>query len=254
MKKINLEKFRKELNKQYDPNSPIMFHLKYSEVMNACREIRVSSGAGSGFIFKYKNKNFLVTAAHVVKDKRRVSKRKVSLTQFDGTLYTFNGEIFYHENKECDVCVIKLPDDYIAISVLEYQYQQIVVGEEYFYFGYPGSVDTSLAITPIKGSGTPISVIRRGIISTFNEQDDIHYMLVDSLATAGFSGSPLVGFDKKGNSFVIGVINSSNMEAENIVDQHENEQELWSVAHTGLTEATHILYVIDIIENHELYL
>lgn len=40
-------------------------------------------------------------------------------------------------------------------------------------------------------------MIRRGIISHFGVLDDINFMWIDTIAVGGFSGSPLVKFDKQ---------------------------------------------------------
>lgn len=248
--KRNFKKLIKNQNQIYHPDSPILYNLKYSNTMQACREIRLKKSSGSGFIFEYKDKMFLVTAAHVVINKHRVSKKRLSISTHDGKTYTFDAEIYYHYNKSLDLCVIKLPADYISQTALTYQYGAVEVGEEHLVFGYPGTIDTTYGFD--MKQGTPIPVIRRGIISHFGEEDDISYMWLDTLSVGGFSGSPVIRFDKQLKGSVIGVITNTNIDLTEIYDKEGNELDIYAVQQTGFTKAVHVLYIIDIIEYHQL--
>jgi len=253
MKTYNKRTFNKAFknpNQIYNPNSPIMFHLKYSDTMHACREIVSKDSFGSGFIFTYQDKSFLVTAAHVVINKNRIHRKVLSITTHNGETYTFQAELYYHFNKSLDLCVIKLPDDYVSDASLTYQYGPVEVGEEHFFFGYPGTIDSTFGFD-LK-HGTPLPVIRRGIISHFGVLDDINFMWIDTIAVGGFSGSPLVKFDKQQKGSVIGIITNGNVDLSEIYDKEGNELDMYSVHQTGFTKAIHILYVIDIIEQNNL--
>lgn len=253
MKAYNKRTFKKILknpNQIYNPKSPILYNQKYNHVMKACREIVSKETSGTGFIFEYKAKNYLVTAAHVIINKNRLKNKRISISTHGGDTFTFDAQIYYHYNKELDLCVIKLPDDYVSESSITYRYGAVEVGEEHLFFGYPGTIDTTYGFD-LK-HGTPIPVIRRGIISHFGEQDDISYMWVDTIAVGGFSGSPLVSFDKQLKSSVIGVITNGNLDYAEVYDKEGNELDLYTVQQTGFTKAIHILYVIDIIEYNDL--
>lgn len=60
-KKRTLQKILKNPNQIYNSNSPITFNLKYNNVMKSCREIMSKESSGSGFIYEYKNRIFLIT-------------------------------------------------------------------------------------------------------------------------------------------------------------------------------------------------
>lgn len=248
--KRTYKKLVKNRNQIYNASSPITYNLQYSNFMKACREIILKDATGSGFIFEYKNKILLITAAHVVIHKNRVKKKRISISTHGGETYTFMGQIFYHQNIELDLCVIKLPDDYMSETALSYRYGSVEVGEEHLFFGYPGTINSTYGFD-LK-HGTPIPVIRRGIISHFGEQDDISYMWIDTLAVGGFSGSPLISFDKQLRGSVIGVITNGNLDFAEVYDKDGNELDLYTVQQTGFTKAIHILYVIDIIETNHL--
>lgn len=251
-RKLKIRKRMSKHDQPYDPDYPIINHLKYPNVMNACRDILLKDGSGgTGFIFEYKGKNFLITAKHVIVESRRVKKKQISISIEDDQPLFFEAFIYYHFDKDIDLCVIPLPDNHQVISTLTYRYQPVLVGGDYFMFGYPGVIENTFKETSDKQK-LPIPVIRSGIASHIGVSEGIHYMWLDMISVEGFSGGPVVAFDKSNNSHVIGVATDGNIFARPIVNKKGEEQDYYSYNSTGFTKAIHILYVIDIIEQNNL--
>jgi hypothetical protein len=220
--------------------------------MNACREIILKNGdGGTGFIFNYKNKNFLVTAAHVVVGNRRLKKKQISISMKDDEYLYFEADLYYHHDKNIDICVIPLKSNQYIDSTLSYHDEPVEVGAAYYIFGYPSTIEN----TYVESNNThqiPIPVIRKGIASHIGTSNDIHYTWLDMIAIEGFSGSPVVAFHETNKPYVLGVLTNGNQNANPVVDEDGKELEYYSLSPTGFARAVHIIYVIDIIEQNGL--
>ncbi|WP_025724369.1 S1 family peptidase [Acholeplasma granularum] len=248
VKKLGLKK-NQTINKR---NKPIHYNFKYPKIMESCRQIILEDGSyGTGFIFKYNNQYFIITAAHVIKEKYHIKKKKISIKKIGGTHMFYNAHVYFHPDEDVDICIIKLPENDIPDSYLTFNFEPVTIGETYYMFGFPGAIDITYEYNEEKGS-YPIPVIRKGIASNFQLENDISHIILDAISVPGFSGSPIVRIEDSENFYVVGVLIESNNIFNSIYDSDNIELDYYVHNTSGFSRGIHIAYAIDIIEHYKL--
>lgn len=173
------------------------------------------SGSCSGFVLRYREHDWLVTARHVVTEiivpgnGARIKLRDRSFTVFDK-------EDNPHSDSElvkldmvdfrADVTVFRLWSSDIEFGppLLPVGDNEARATEDVYFLGFPGfDLPPAYGLTP--QPTTPL--IKRAMLSGKANHYDIEVWLLDGMANHGFSGGPVVILDPKSKSYhVFGVL------------------------------------------------
>ncbi|MBZ0304076.1 MAG: serine protease [Anaerolineae bacterium] len=196
---------------------------------------------GTGFTVDQDDRQYLVTARHVVGNIR------------DGDIVDI-----YHDNqwKQTEVKRIEVPRPDIDILVLAPSQQLtpslkffatsegLGVSQDIYFLGFPYGWRSSDAYTLTLNNGFPFPLVKKGIISAFGPNVD--YFLIDGHNNPGFSGGPVVFSDGK-KIKVAGVISGYRISNEPIFDSsgHTN---FYYKYNTGIVKGYDIRFAVDAIK------
>jgi len=209
---------------------------------------------GSSFLIKYKNKDYAITAKHVIQNIpnpifvfNNKSGDKIRRTTHNLN-ETFGYEWAHHSDKDVDLSITPFPvtqeDDLLAINVFQ-SFNDINDGDEVFFMGFPFGLSQSERITPL---------IRQGCVSLKFEIQKIWHrvryapktFLIDGHVSAGNSGSPVFRKPTSGDNIarLYGVITSHI--TSDVLDIRGRSI---GKGNSGLGIASSIDHVIDLIES-----
>ncbi len=153
-------------------------------------QIITPTGTGTGFV--YDPAGLVVTNAHVVKDRGRIT------VILNGVEY--RGQVL-NRNEDADLAVVKVDSDSDFTAVSLGSAGRVALGEDVMALGFPLSSQLGDNLT-----------VTRGIVSARREFEGYEYFQTDAALNPGNSGGPLLNRDGD----VIGVITFGIAEAEGV--------------------------------------
>jgi hypothetical protein len=173
--------------------------------------------SGSGFRFRFNDKEFVITAKHVIFQKDKLlSDLWIKSRNYDGIESdSFDARIEMNENNvtffnNLDIALIELKKEneyHIEtvgnnISIAEaddiIDFDSIEIGSNIFLIGFPSSLTTDHFYDVDR------PLLRTGIVAGKNINDNT--FVIDSLAYYGVSGGPVVQVDSDRNIKIIGIV------------------------------------------------
>ena len=217
-----------------------------TNILTRTFHIRVGDLTGTCFAIDVNNKQYIVTAKHVVSDLLGTSTIAV-----------------FHENiwKDISVTLVGHASDGIDISVLATNFQisttfpivpttaGISLGQDVYFLGFPYAMS---------GGGEevnrnfPLPFIKKAILSCIDFYNDINTLYLDGHNNPGFSGGPVIFQEPNSPDFkVAGVISGFRCQPEPIFQ--ENQATPLSYRYnTGIIISYGIKHAKDIIENNPI--
>ena len=205
-----------------------VFHLKYG------------IGTGTCFAIDYDDRQYLVTAKHVIANLKD-----------DETVEIYNNQNWNKVNVKivghhptADVSVFTI-DTILSKLKLEPTSNGIFYGQDTYFLGFPYDLQD------IDGGrfnrNFPMPLVKKATLSCFMIDETGEYMLLDGINNPGFSGGPVVFTMKNSQDFrVAGII--SGFRFENEPTFHQNRQTPITVrANTGIIFAYDIKNAISLI-------
>ncbi len=180
----------------------VVLRIRQEPKFTSDTEIEVQEttvGHGSGFVCEYQGKSFVITAAHVVGDKKPGEFLKAVVKNKAGSWVGEKSVPVLTVDKSRDLAVLSLnvsPDACCPAGFPEPAHDissRLRVGVDVYYYGFP--------YVPEEGKYVP--VVQKGMIAGFDERTDgkDRYVL-QGLANPGNSGGPVFTPDSK----VIGIV------------------------------------------------
>jgi Trypsin-like peptidase domain len=206
-----------------------------TNILTRVVRIKCGNNTGSAFTIEKDNKQFLVTAKHVV-------------SQFSGSIEIFHEQVWKTArptwlkttNEDADVAVMHFTFDISPRYNLPTTCAEIILSQNVYFLGFPFGLSGN---TEKINNHFPLPFVKCGILSALlTEQNGNLIFLVDGHNNKGFSGGPLVYY-KNGNPAlelrVCGVISAYKSEEKQVMHNGVN---------TGLTvgENTGIVVAHDI--------
>lgn len=149
--------------------------------------IRKDSSMGTSFLISNNQKNYWVTAKHVLGKIKNNQKIAFYILQ-DTSWLLATGTVFIHTNPQIDIAVIS-PDDTSTINAIKLDQTTIVLGDEGFFLGFPFGLKTN-----DKGKmnkGFPFPLIKKCVFSGGYNENGIQMFFLDGNNNPGFSGGPV---------------------------------------------------------------
>jgi hypothetical protein len=224
------------------------------EILQRIIYIKVGNNCGTGFVAIYKNKSYLITAAHLFDSRADIQKLEI---RQDTSWKLVDCKVYFSTNKKVDAAVLssKLLDDVHKGIYFGDSSTIFAFGDIGFFFGYPfgyGSPDHENV-----NGGFPLPIIKRATLAGDYDFDGVNYFLLDGFNNPGFSGGPVLFHStnpNKGDSlFLIGVVKGYLPQYDTIYirkSQHPiiKKAKLPYKENSGIFAATEVQYVVEIIE------
>lgn len=201
---------------------------------------------GTGFLTKVQGIVYLITAKHVIKDKRTDALKPAEVFIFfnskNGTLSLrsltrfkeeYNVDWIFHQNPEVDIAMIPFGIDLATddVKVLSeeifYPSKEIIELLEVFFLSYQPGIETIKKISPI---------VRGGMISIINEDKTFY---IDGFAFPGNSGSPVflrfspLAVDKEGDPYFLTLREGLGIKLVGIMGEYLSYHEVAISTQTG---------------------
>ena len=218
-----------------------------TNVIHRTFHIQVGDSTGTCFTIDNNNKQYLVTARHVVKD-------------LNGTC----GIRIFHENqwKEIQVTVVGHCEGEIDISVLTAPLQLsptfpleatsagMVYGQDVYFLGFPYGMTGEIGSL---NRDFPLPFVKKAIVSCMYSTDDgVQMSFLDGHNNPGFSGGPVVFKEQNRNDYKIASVISGFRYTEEPVYQGDNPVPLAYRYNTGIIISYGIKHAIDVIESNPI--
>lgn len=173
--------------------------------------------SGSGFRIRSKEKDYIVTAKHVIYNKDKLlTDLWIKSRNYDGTdIDGYSAKVDLNERNvitfdNLDIAIIKLEEEFnftiesegtdISFATIDdvIAFEQIKISSSIFLVGFP----SSLTIDDFYDVDRPL--LRTGIVAGKNINKTT--FIIDSLAYYGVSGGPVVQKDDDGSIKIIGIV------------------------------------------------
>lgn len=162
------------------------------------------SSTGTCFMIYENQKNYIVTAKHVLGKISNKQKIKFSIQQ-NGNWSELSGEVLLHSNPQIDVAVIITNFDTLYTHAIKIGSTYPILGQEGFFLGYPLGIATHDNIM----DGFPIALVKKCTFSGSFSQNGVIGFFLDGHNNPGFSGGPVLFRDFNNKSsvpYLIGII------------------------------------------------
>ncbi len=208
--------------------------------------IRVGDSTGTCFTVDVDNKQYIITAKHVVCDLEGTTAIKV-----------------FHENqwKNIDVTVVGHCDGEIDVSVLSANIQVsptypleptsagMVYGQDVYFLGFPyGMVGEAGPMN----RDFPLPFVKKAIVSCMDFQGGIQTHFLDGHNNPGFSGGPVIFKENNRNDYKVASVISGYRQAVEPVYQNGSPVPLELRANTGIIISYGIKHAVDLIKGNPI--
>lgn len=198
---------------------------------------------GTAFTLDIKNKQYLITARHLLADPENTES---VLFLHEGVWKTLRVNVIGVARGEVDIAVLAPAIRLSPAFPLEATQKDMVLGQDMYFVGYPYKMWADMG--EILG-GRPAPFIKKGTLSSaFSTADSARRLFVDAINNEGFSGGPLL-FKPQGQiEFrVAGVVAGFKTEYETVLDEHGEKTNMTVAYNTGFLLAYDIKYAVDMI-------
>jgi len=229
-----------------------------ANILQRTLKIKYNERIGTCFTLDIENKQYVITARHIVQG---IAK---------------NDEIEVYQNSQWNKLPVKLVglgENGIDIAVMALPQQLplsppplipvkdagLFLSQDIYFLGFPYGLQTD--VSPEINLSFPLPLVKKGIISSFKwDNGKISYMLLDGHNNPGFSGGPVFcpplgnGTQESKQVGVIGVISSYLYTWEKTFKGQTTESELigYYQSNTGIILAYSINHAISIIHRNPI--
>jgi len=211
--------------------------------------IRVGQEYGTAFLIDYKERQYLVTAKHLVK----------GLPSKDATIQLY--EIFQWTDLKVDILNCKSSEvDAVALRFDKPEKISIdpgveaspithVIGSAVFFFGFPNFGRELGLHTTLAKTGQHLPMVKKGILSASDWSDkDANLLYFDAFNNRGFSGGPIVAFDTTSKKWQIVAVVSGYLNEANQVRLQGHMVDSQELANSGVMIGYNIRHVLEAID------
>lgn len=213
-----------------------------SNIYNRVFFIRVDQ-YGTAFTVDIDEKQYLVTARHLVADPNATTSLKF---MHNNTWQDLPVKLVGVGRAEVDIAVFATDIRMSPRFVLEPTTKGMMIGQDVYFVGYPYKMWTDAGPAL---AGRPCPFIKKGTLSSsFDMGDGVRRLFVDAINNEGFSGGPLVFAPHGTNDFQIaGVVSKFKTEREPVLDKDGIDTGMAVEYNTGFLIAYDINYVVKLI-------
>ncbi|MBK8681075.1 MAG: trypsin-like peptidase domain-containing protein [Bacteroidetes bacterium] len=145
------------------------------------------SATGTCFLIESNQKNYWVTAKHVLGQVKNNQKIDFYILH-DNSWTISSGIVLLHSNPSIDIALI-VPSDTTKVNAISIRQVEAVLGDEGFFLGYPFGMRTN-DNSKLNG-GFPFPLIKKCVFSGNYNENGLNILIFDGNNNPGFSGGPI---------------------------------------------------------------
>lgn len=168
-----------------------------SNVFLRVLKIRVGNDVGTAFTLDVDQRQYVVTAKHIVGD----LPLDTSIDIYTSGAWNAEHVKAFHAAKGIDVSVL-VPDRLLTVTFpLEPKQAGVYFGEDAYFLGFPYGFDSGVNFD----NGHPIPSVKKGLYMTQFKEGNASQIYLDGYNNPGFSGAPIVYRDLSKSNVVFNV-------------------------------------------------
>lgn len=207
--------------------------------------IQYGNGTGTCFTIDIDNRQYLVTAKHVVSG---FPQEGVVSLYHDGCWKEGRAKLVGHANDPIDITVLSLdfqlsPSLALPASEAEMQY-----GQDVYFLGFPyGWFSNAWELQ------TPMPFVKSAILSNIIHENGVHCFFLDGNNNPGFSGGPVVFTPRdKPNDFRVAAVVSGFQSEQLQIYSQEQPTGLVYQQNTGIIITYSIRHAVELIKQNPI--
>ena len=203
-------------------------------------EIRVGNITGTSFTIERHEKQYLVTARHIVGG---LSPKNAEVEIFQGSDWKkLKVDILLPKNPNVDIAVLKIPEPLSITYEFVPDSKGVFFGQEVYFLGFPHGLHTSAL-------GTQIPFIKRATLSAQDRTDPAGTVwYFDGFNNPGFSAGPVVFQDMNDKKWKVAAVVKGYVEE--TAKAHIGQQDVDTniLVNSGILVGYDIQYALDAID------
>lgn len=214
-----------------------------SNILQRVFALRVGMEQATGFTIEVDNRQYLITARHVVSN----SPPAIEICH-DNKWVKVPIKLLGVEPEGVDIAVIVLPQQLSSLLPIQLGIKGSFLSQDVFFVGFPyGIMIDGHALN----AGFPMPLVKHGIIAAFGNGSGAPF-LVDGINNPGFSGGPVIRSDNPKNPTIIGVVSGYKSVQESVYKEKDKTTDLTVPINTGLLVAFNIEHAINAIKKNPI--
>ena len=224
-----------------------------TNVIHRTLQIKMGNSIGTACVIDRNDRQYLVTARHVVEGIRPRDNIEIS---FEQKWHPIEIEVVGLGKGEIDVAVLAGTVQLAPTHLLEASLAGMTYGQSLYFLGFPfgwngGGEEIN--------DGRPLPFVKAGIVSTLYSNESRSLFYIDGYGNRGFSGGPVVFVPGERQASeatpfqLAGIIVNHPMPLESqrpTLDKDGNELDAYFIENPGLVVAVNISSVIEIIDSN----
>jgi S1-C subfamily serine protease len=217
-----------------------------SNILQRVFNLRMGSATGTGFTIEVDNRQYLITAKHVI-----------GSSAPSGTIEIFHNNnwvsgtyrLIEVEPEAVDIAVLTLDQQLGAVlPVMLGGMKGAFLSQTVFFVGFPYGLSIEGGAA---NSGYPLPLVKHGIIAAFLSQEGRPF-IIDGINNPGFSGGPVVIAQNPQNPDIIGVVSAYQAAVEPVFQQGQQHPDLSVRTNTGLLIGFDLDYAVKAIQKNPI--
>jgi hypothetical protein len=216
-----------------------------SNILQRVFNLRMGSQTGTGFAIEVDNRQYLITAKHVIGS----SASSGTIEIFHDTNWVAGPyRLISVEPETVDIAVLALNQQLAGVLPVALGIKGAFLSQEVFFVGFPFGLSINGRAA---NSGYPLPLVKHGIIAGFSNGEGEPF-IVDGINNPGFSGGPVAIAQNPQNPNIIGVVSGYRASVEAVFQQGQRTADLSVQSNTGLLVAFEIDYAIKAIQKNPI--
>lgn len=212
-----------------------------ANVIQRTLHIKYKGCTGTSFVIDIDNKQYFVTAKHVIKDLKRTEMIEVF---FQSAWQKVEASLVGHSSHS-DISVISIPSLRNNSDIVDADSRNILYGQDIYFLGFPYGLQSDVGAL---NSHLPMPLVKKGIVSNFLFETPRKILLLDGHNNPGFSGGPVIYRNVYDNSLKVAAI-ISGFRYEIINAEHQNSEiDIQIKTNTGIIISYGIEAAVELIK------
>ena len=219
-----------------------------TNILQRTFRIRYKKSCGTCFTIDFENRQYIVTARHIVKS--IVGQSNVEIMQ-EEKWKNLQVKLVGHSKGDVDISVLAADILISPTYPLAPTQKGLTLSQDVYFLGFPygfGSKTTSST-----NRNFPLPFVKKAIVSQLDDKD---YIMLDGHNNPGFSGGPVVFHPKSiGNDLsVAGVVAGYHFHEEPVYQEQEQKESPigYYEYNTGIIVAYNIQHALDLIRQNPI--
>jgi hypothetical protein len=218
-----------------------------SNVIQRTFHINYLGSSGTCFTVDIDNKQYLITAKHIVS---KIHDKDVIKLFHEGSWKDLNVYLVGHGHGEIDISVLKADIQLSPTHSLEPTSEGIIYGQDVFFLGFPYGMKGEVGEM---NSNFPLPFVKKAIISSIQfKTNGLEILFLDGCNNPGFSGGPVVYKQNGINDYKVASVISGFRFNNEPIYHGKTEVDLTYQYNTGIIISYGINYATEIIKKNPI--